>query len=255
MSGIQLLLIVCPALFLTGLVDAVAGGGGLISLPVFLLTGLPPRTAFGTNKFIAMTGSLTAAFRYFKDGYFDRKPALMLASTIVAGELMGTGLVYLVPEKFFSGFLSVVLPLAAIFTIVSGRSFRYERKGIESGTPREKHILLIIGLVIGLYAGTIGAAGATLGMILLCTFIHYDVRTANGTLKFAMAIGSVFGFAIFVINGNVAWLVAIPAMICNMLGNYVGSGLAVKNGAKIVRPVALAVVLIYTIKTFAGFIS
>ena len=114
---------------------------------------------------------------------------------------------------------------------------------------------LAVGLVIGLYAGTVAAAGATLGMLLLCMFIHYDVRTANGTLKLAMAVGSVFGFSIYVINGNVAWLVAIPAMLCNMLGNYMGSGLAVKNGAKIVRPVALVVVLCYTIKTFAGFVS
>ena len=255
MSSVTLLLIVCPAMFLTGLVDAVAGGGGLISLPVFLMTGLPPRTAFGTNKFIAMTGSMTAAFRYARTGYFDKKPALTLAATIVVGELLGTGLVYLVPETFFSAFLSVVLPLAAIFTIVSGKSFRYEKKKIEGETPREKRILLALGLVIGLYAGTVAAAGATLGMILLCAFIHYDVRTANGTLKFAMPIGTAVGFLIFVINGDVAWLLAIPSMVCNMLGNYVGSGLAVKNGAKIVRPVALIVVLCYTIKTFAGFLS
>ena len=255
MSGIQLLLVVCPALFLTGLVDAVAGGGGLISLPVFLMTGLPPRTAFGTNKFIAMTGSLTASYRYLKSGYFDKRPAFTLAATIVVGELLGTGLVYLVPEWVFSGFLSVVLPLAAIFTIVSGKTFQYKRKKIESGSPRETRILLAVGLVIGLYAGTVAAAGATLGMILLCAFIHYDVRTANGTLKFAMPIGTAVAFVVFVINGNVAWMVAIPAMLCNMLGNYLGSGLAVKNGAKIVRPVALVVVLCYTIKTFAGFIS
>ena len=255
MSSIQLLLVICPALFLTGLVDAVAGGGGLISLPVFLLTGLPPRTAFGTNKFIAMTGSLTASWRYLKSGYFDRRPAFILTGTMVVGELLGTGLVYLVPERFFSGFLSVALPLAAVFTIVSRNSFYYDKKTIESGNPREKHVLLAVGLVIGLYSGTIAAAGATVGMLLLCAFLHYDVRTANGTLKFAMAVGSVFGFSIYVINGNVAWLVAIPAMLCNMLGNYVGSSLAVKNGGRIVRPVALIVVLCYTVKTIMGFLS
>ena len=134
MSGIQLLLVICPALFLTGLVDAVAGGGGLISLPVFLLTGLPPRTAFGTNKFIAMTGSLTASWRYLKSGYFDRRPAFILTGTMVVGELLGTGLVYLVPERFFSGFLSVALPLAAVFTIVVEPAAAAKEAGIAEAT-------------------------------------------------------------------------------------------------------------------------
>lgn len=254
MGTIETFIIICVSMFLVGVVDAVAGGGGLISLPVYLMTGLPPRTAFGTNKVMAFMGSLTASWRYWKKGYFDKKSALYLSATMILGELAGTGLVYLVSEKFFSIFLSIALPLAAIFTIFSRKSFNYDRMSLEGCGKREKITLLALGFGIGLYGGTIGAAGATIGMLLLCGVLHFDVRAANGTLKFALGAGCTCGLLVYIINGNVDWLLAIPSVIFNMLGNYVGSGLAVKNGAKIIRPVALIVVLGYTAKTLISLL-
>lgn len=125
METIEMLLLISAAMFLTGVVDAVAGGGGLISLPVFLMTGLPPRTAFGTNKVMAFAGSAIASYRYYKNGYFDLKSALTLAATMIAGELLGTACIFIVSERFLSVFLSVILPIVALFTIFSKKTFRY----------------------------------------------------------------------------------------------------------------------------------
>jgi len=253
MDMTTMLAIIVPAMFVTGLVDSIAGGGGLISLPVYLMVGLPPRLAFGTNKVMAFTGSVTTSYRYYKEGFFDRKSAIPLAVSLAAGELMGTGLVYLVPEIFFSAFLSIMLPAAALFTFFSKKTFHYDKLGLDGSVNGEMRKLVLIGLVIGLYSGTIGAAGSTVGMLLLCTFIHYDIRTAHGTLKFALAVGSALGLSVFIFNGDVNWVLAVPSVLANMVGNYIGSGIAVKNGAKIIRPVALIIVLAYTIKTFIGF--
>lgn len=254
MGTVEIFLIICVSMFMVGVVDAVAGGGGLISLPVYLMIGLPPRTAFGTNKAMAFLGSLTASWRYWKKGYFDKKSALYLSATMILGELTGTGIVYMVSERFFSIFLSIALPVAALFTIFSRKSFNYDRINLDGCTRKEKITLLVLGYLIGVYGGTIGAAGATIGMLLLCGVLHFDVRSANGTLKFALSAGCTFGLAIYIINGNVNWMLAIPSVIFNMLGNYVGSGLAVKNGAKIIRPVALIVVLGYTAKTIISLL-
>lgn len=254
MDNIELFLIVCVSMFLVGVIDSVAGGGGLISLPVFLMAGLPPRTAFGTNKVMAFTGSSIASYRYYKQGYFDLTSALTLTISIIAGELAGTGIIYIIPERAIEGFLSVMLPAVALFTVFSKKTFNYSLRKIDSGSGREKRLLLVLGLVIGLYAGTIGAAGATIGMMLLCGFVHYDVRTANGTLKFAMAAGCVSGLVFYIINGDVNWSLAVPSVVCNMAGNYFGSGLAAEKGAKIVRPAALIVVCVYAVKTLISFI-
>lgn len=254
MESIELFLIICVSMFLVGVIDSVAGGGGLISLPVFLMAGLPPRTAFGTNKVMAFTGNSTASYRYYKQGYFDLKPALILTVSIIAGELAGTGIIFIIPERAIEVLLSVMLPAVALFILLSKKTFNYKLKKIDSGTGKARKLLLGLGLAIGLYAGTIGAAGATIGMMLLCGFIHYDVRTANGTLKFAMAAGCVSGLIFYIISGNVNWSLAVPSVICNMAGNYLGSGLAAEKGAKIVRPAALAVVCIYAAKTLLSFI-
>lgn len=254
METLEVFIIICIAMFIVGVVDSVAGGGGLISLPIYLMIGLPPRTAVGTNKVMAFTGNVTAAYRYYKQGYFDKKAALTLMITVIAGELAGTLIIFIIPQWAIEGFLSIVLPIVAIFTIFSKKTFNHSKRELDLSDKREKRLLLALGIVIGLYAGTVGAAGATIGMMLLCGVLHYDVRAANGTLKFAMAAGCFSGLIFFIINGNVNWLLAIPSVICNMAGNYFGSGLAVEKGAKIVRPIALIVVLVYTVKTFISFI-
>ena len=254
MESIEVFLIICVAMFIVGVVDSVAGGGGLISLPIYLMIGLPPRTAVGTNKVMAFTGSATASYRYYKQGYFDLKAALTLMVTVIIGELGGTLIIFIIPQRAIEGFLSIMLPIVALFTIFSKKTFHYSSKQLDLTNKREKKLLLALGIVIGLYAGTVGAAGATIGMMLLCGVLHYDVRSANGTLKFAMATGCLAGLIFYILNGNVNWMLAIPSVICNMAGNYFGSGLAVEKGAKIVRPIALVVVLAYTVKTFISFI-
>lgn len=254
MDSVGLLLLVCVAMFVVGVIDAVAGGGGLISLPVFLMVGLPPRTAFGTNKVMAFAGNATAAYRYHKEGYFDFKSAKLLALSIIIGELVGTWIIFIIPEKAIEGFLSVILPAIALFVLFSKKTFNYDLKKCELGSIREKILMLFLGFAIGLYSGTVGAAGAIIGMMLLCTFVHYDVRTANGTLKFALAAGCVLSLFFYIINGNVNWSLAIPSVVCNMLGNYFGSSLAAEKGARIVRPMALIVVCVYAAKTLASFI-
>ncbi len=255
MPSIEILLMVSAAMFLVGVIDSVAGGGGLISLPVYLMAGLSPRTAFGTNKIMAFTGSCVSTYRYGKEGFVDIKTGIILAVSVVVGELSGTALVYAVPEKYFELFLTAVLPVAALILLVSKRTFSYEKVKNRCEGFKDYAILVLLGFVTGIYSGTVAAASATIGMLLLCLFLHYDVRAANGTVKLAMTCGSFFSMPIYIYNGDVNWFLLVPAVLFNMLGNYVGSGLAVENGAKIIRPAALIMVTAYAIRTIVKMIN
>lgn len=253
MNGWELLPVICAAMFLTGVMDAIAGGGGLISLPVYLMAGLPVRTAYGTNKVMAFAGCCTSAWRYWKKGYLDPDGALTLAVPMVVGELAGTRLVYLLPESTLKTFLTVMLPIVALFTFFAKNAFQYDRLHCTPGWSRDRWLLLGTGLFMGLYSSLIAAAGATIGMILLSALLHYDVRTANGTLKLGLTAGSLVGIVIYAVNGNVNWVLALPAVLANMAGNYIGVGLAAKRGVGMIRPAALIVVAAYSIKTAYGF--
>lgn len=197
-------------------------------------------------------GNCTSAWRYRQKGYWDARAALPLAVTVAVGELLGTRVVYLLPEVALQTFLSLVLPAVALFTLLSKRTFSYDRMSLPLGWTRERAKLLAIGLGMGFYSGLIGAAGATLTMMLLCAALQYDVRVANGTLRGAFIVGGLSCLWIYLVQGDVNWLFALPSVLFDMAGNFVGSGLATKKGARMVRPVALVVVCIYAGKTLWG---
>lgn len=164
------LLIVCPLVFLSGLVDAVAGGGGLISLPAYLLAGLPPHAATATNKCGSVFGTGLSTLRFLKNGRVRLGPAAVSAATALLGSVLGARLCLLVPDTFLHYFLVAALPVLAAF------------------------------------------------------------------VTFALA-------------GEIVWALGVPAAVCGLLGHYAGSGLALKKGAKAIRPMFFVVLGLLLCKT------
>ena len=100
MLTLKTLLIICPLVFLAGFVDAIAGGGGLISLPAYLLAGLPPHQAIATNKMRSTIGTCASTARYLKNGYVDWKLGIPGIVMSLVGSHFGTKLQLMVPEKY-----------------------------------------------------------------------------------------------------------------------------------------------------------
>ena len=107
-------LIVCPLVFLAGLVDAMAGGGGLISLPAYLISGLPVHYAIGTNKLSSGMGTTLATWRFARSGYIHWKLALFCAVCALVGSTTGARLALLIPDAAFRVIMLVVLPLTDV---------------------------------------------------------------------------------------------------------------------------------------------
>lgn len=124
MSYTTILLIICPIFFISGIIDSIGGGGGLIALPTYLMIGLPIRTAYGCNKLQAGLGNLVSAIKYFRSNMVDLKIALISAITAMTGAYFGTKIIFLLPEATIQKVITVALPAIALVMVLRKSSTR-----------------------------------------------------------------------------------------------------------------------------------
>ncbi len=244
-------LIVCPMLFLAGFVDAIGGGGGLISLPAYLFAGLPVHQAIATNKLSSSCGTCLSTARFLKNGLINLKLALPDVAAAFAGSSVGARLSLSVSEDVMKYVLFIVLPAAAF--VVLNRHLFGDGGGEAKADRRTVVICILSALVIGMYDGFYGPGTGTFLIIAFTVLAKMSVPAANAQAKVINLTSNITSLAVFLLNGQVVLLLGLAGAACNMAGNWLGSGLAIKRGAKIVRPVILAVLALLLIKILAGF--
>ena len=153
------LLIVCPLVFLGGLVDSVAGGGGLITLPAYLLAGLPAHAASATNKCGNVWGTLLATYRFLKRGEVHISSAVCGGVGALIGAWTGAKLNMIMPERYLYYLMLIIVPVMAIFLLFK-REFGTEDRSHELSPRRLLILSLGIGLVMGCYDASLGRARA-----------------------------------------------------------------------------------------------
>lgn len=242
-------LIVCPLTFLAGLVDSIAGGGGLISLPAFLFAGLPMHSAISTNKLSSAVGTTVSTARYCKNGFFDRKIALPSIVLALAGSTIGAKLVLLVEDAYLRGLLILLLPIVAIVVFLD--------KGEQQADPnfpvsRRMVIACAAAFIIGMYDGFYGPGTGTFLLLALTKCAHMDVRTASGNVKLINLSSNVAALATFLFSGTVNIALGLAGAVFCLAGHYMGSGLVMKNGNRIVKPIIIVVLVLLFLKTILG---
>jgi uncharacterized membrane protein YfcA len=154
-------LIVCPLVFLAGFIDSVAGGGGLISIPAFLISGLPTHFAVGTNKFVAGIGSLVATGKYLKSGKVILRVALFGALGALLGAFCGTSLALHISENVLRIIIVAVLPFVALFLLLKKNLGDDGAQAKNFSPPVLSAISFAIGFFIGVYDGLVGPGTGT----------------------------------------------------------------------------------------------
>ena len=240
-------LLVCPLVFLAGLVDAIGGGGGLISLPAYIAAGLPVHQAIATNKMSSTCGTALAAGRFAKNRLIDWRIALPAVLTAIAGSWIGSQLSMRMPEKLMIYILYAVLPIAA-FIVLNRHIFHDNPEYKEEEKQKMMILAAIAAFVIGIYDGFYGPGTGTFLIIALTVFAKMPVMKANGITKAINLTTNVTSLAVFLLHGQVLIPLGLAAAACNMLGGYLGAGLAMKQGAKIVRPVLIIVLALLMVK-------
>ena len=242
-------LIVCPLVFLAGFVDAVAGGGGLISLPAYLLAGVPVHNAVATNKLSSATGTLISTVRLCKNKFVDWILVLPCIPMALLGSSIGAHLALIASDKLLRYMLIPVLPVVAFYVL---RKKNMDEKGGE--IARKKQILLcaVCSLAVGCYDGFYGPGTGTFLLLLFTGLGKMSVAKASGTMKVTNLSSNVAALATFLLTGNVNCTLGLAAGVCCIAGHYLGAGMVVHDGKKIVRPVVLVVLALLFVKVISG---
>lgn len=250
------------AAFLAGFVDAIAGGGGLITLPVLLATGIPPHTALATNKGQSTFGAITSAVTYWRRGGIDKPRAPRNFALGFVGALLGAALVLAVPREPLRPIILVLLVFAAAFVLFPRRARPAKasptvedaknevapeaaaRRGITPTLP----VVLAIPLGIGFYDGFFGPGTGSLLIIAFVLAYHDDLTRASGNAKVVNLASNLAALVWFAARGTILWEVALPMAGANMLGAFVGARAALHVGDRLVRSLVAAVVLCLILK-------
>ncbi|MBL0213721.1 MAG: TSUP family transporter [Myxococcales bacterium] len=221
---------------LAGTVDAIAGGGGLITLPALLTAGLPPHLALGTNKGQSVWGSFAALITFWRAGRVDRRQALYAFPLGLVGSLVGAELVLLISKDALRPLVIVMLIGAAVLLLIKKPS-----RDEDAPTRKAAVIAGVLALVIGCYDGFFGPGTGTfliVGFVALCGKSLVRATADAKVVNFASNLAAVAAFAR---EGNVLWQLALPMAVGQLCGGVIGARLAIRGGAKLIRAMVLVI--------------
>ena len=247
-------LIVCPLVFLAAVVDSIGGGGGLISIPAFLMAGLPPHAAIATNKLSAFGGISLATLHFCRAGCVSFKLAVPSVIAAVAGSAIGAHCSLLISEQVLNWVLLILLPVTASF-VLNKKMFNDSGKDSIELDARAYAVATIAAFVLGFYDGFYGPGTGTLLIIAFTVFAGLSMRSANGQAKVINLTTNVTSLVVFLLNGQVLIPLGLAACAFNMLGGHIGAVLALKNGSKIVKPTILLVLGLLFLKILTGLFA
>lgn len=241
-------LIVCPLVGIAGFVDSIAGGGGLISLPAYLISGLPVHTCIATNKISSSMGTAVATAKYARSGYIDWRLAAFGAATSLLGAALGARMALAISESLFRVIMLIVLPLTALYVL--RKKDLFEQAGRQAISRRRMAAATsVIAFFVGMYDGFYGPGAGTFLILLLARFAHLELHQANGVTKVINLSSNLSSLVVYLLNGQVLLPLGLCAGAFSILGNYLGSRCFTSKGSAIARPIILLVLSVFFVRT------
>ena len=223
--------------FLAGYIDSIAGGGGMVQVPVLLLSGLSPIHVLASNKMAGLVGVLMATIKYAISKKISWKVVSIAIIPCLVASYIGSILVMYVPDEFIKWAIILAIPVAMIFL------FKKSKKIVEEKTEVTNKNIILATAPIGFYDGLLGPGTGTYMTISMKKFLHLDYLVATASTKplnFATNVGSAIAF---IFAGKVLWGVAIVLGLANIAGSYVGSHYAIKGGEEFIKKVLVFVLI------------
>ncbi len=253
--SLQTFLIVCPLVFLSGFVDAVAGGGGLISVPAYMIAGLPAHTSIATNKLSASMGTTLATFKLGRAGNIPWKKAIICIVAAIFGGSLGAKLALMVSADLFMKLMLVIIPVTAVYIMRTKSMDRPASEEVEDADSIKYVILAaVIAFVIGVYDGFYGPGTGTFLILLLTGVAKFKLGEANGKAKAINLTTNLSSLVVYLMNAKVLIPLGLTAGLFAIVGNYIGVNLFMDKGAKIVKPLMITVMVIFFIRIISEMI-
>ncbi len=253
--NISQLFIICPLIFIGGLVDAIGGGGGLITLPAYLIAGLPVHFAIGTNKVSSAMGTSIAFTKFLLDGYMPFKLSAIGIIFALLGSSLGAKTALLISDYVFRILMLVILPVTAWYVFRSQDLLKEARDSQDTITRRTYIVCGLVAFFTGFYDGFYGPGAGTFMLLLLAGAAGLSVQRANGVTKAINFTTNIAALAVYFTNGKVLLPVGLTAGVFSIAGNYIGAKFFEKGGAKIVRPVILIVLSLFFVRVIYDLLS
>lgn len=240
----QTFALVLPLVFFAAVVDAIGGGGGLISLPAYTLAGLDYGMASGCNKFSACFGTMSAVARFWRSGKILWRPAICAAAGALPGAVLGTRVSLILGSDFMRVFMLITIPVVAAVMLLH----RDEDAKAKPVTRKTLFLCVLIGIAVGFYDGFFGPGTGTFLILLFKAVAGMDMVTASASSKPVNLASNISSLITRIAAGQVIFALALPAMVCSILGGQVGSRLALTRGARFIRVVMLFVLALLIVK-------
>lgn len=228
---------------LAGFLDAVVGGGGLITVPALLLglpAGTPITTLLGTNKVVACTGTSVAAYKFARSGVLPWRELLLPILFAAGGSLLGSRLTYSLPPDFLRPVVVVLLLVVFVFTLA--RPELGHLHAPRFGLTHQRGLAALIAFVVGAYDGFFGPGTGTFMIYLFVAVLGFDFLRASALAKAANWASNGAALALFLAHGSWLWKVALPMAAANGLGGWLGAHVALEKGSRWVRVLFIGVV-------------
>ncbi|SEG02818.1 hypothetical protein SAMN05660865_01573 [Caloramator fervidus] len=247
------LFLLCLAGFISAFVDSIAGGGGLISVPAFMLFGLSPHMVLGTNKFSATTASFTSSIKYIKSGTTNKELLKYLGPMSFLGAIVGVNLVLKINQKYLYALVLILILFVGLYTLFSKRIGEEDNfKGLNN-----KNIALgmIFAFLIGLYDGFFGpGTGSFLifGLIKIYGFNFLNAAGNGRVLNFLSNLASLFMFAL---KGMINYKIAILVALFMIIGARLGTKAALYKGVKFIKPIFVTMSILVALRMLYNFVK
>lgn len=243
-----MLILLFLAAFVAGFIDSIAGGGGLVTVPALLLAGFSPIQSLGTNKVQSLFGSGSATLAYASGGQVNLRSQLPMAVMSALGSAIGAVATTYIPGSVLQACMPVLLIVIALYFLL--------KPNIGDVDKHQRMSAFLFGLtlvpLIGFYDGLFGPGTGSFFMLAFVTLLGYGLLKATAHTKLLNFGSNVGAFAVFAFTGAIHWQAGIAMGIGQFLGAQAGSRLAMKNGAKIIRPLLVVACIALAIKLLAN---
>lgn len=232
----------CGFAFLAGFVDAVVGGGGLVQIPALfvLMPQLSPALLFGTNKFAAVWGTLSAAVQYARRVPPIWHTVLPASAAALLFSFLGAHTVSVVNPALLRPLILALLVAVLVYTL-----WRKDFGALHAprlSRTQQLWIGLATGALIGFYDGFFGPGTGSFLIFAFIGLFGFSFLAASASAKVVNVVTNFAALAYFISHGDVLYATALPMAVCNVAGSLVGSRLALRRGSGFVRVLFIVVV-------------
>ncbi len=225
--------------FIAGLVDAIAGGGGLIALPTLMFLGLPPQVALGTNKLQGCFGTFSASYNYIRKKQVSLKKARPGIFFTLIGATIGSCIVQALSPEILEPIIPILLFAVFIYLLLAKNIGNQRHQPRLTSTP----FYMIFGISLGFYDGFFGPGTGSFWTVAFLFFMGMNMTESTGYTKIMNFTSNIIALSWFVIGGNVNYSIGLIMGSGQIIGARVGSSLAMRKGAALIKPILLSVVL------------